>query len=244
VQIEDALALLPQERRHTEEERRRLAARGARDLVSASAEEVIGWAAGHFAGGVIATQSRVNTALVHVIESVGADIPVVFVDTGLHFAETLETRDRLASTTSLHVLSIASPMTVEQQAEGFGPELWSRDPDLCCGMRKVDPIESLLARCDAWLTGMRSATAESRSERSVVEYDEGRGVVKVNPLIGWSDEDLAHYTLLNDVVVNDLVAAGYPSVGCWPCTRPIQADEDPRAGRWTGFEKTECGLHI
>lgn len=240
----DDIQTLPRERARSSVDLASIAAVGARELKNADALTVVRWAQETFAGTCVATQSMVNTALADVIDAAGADIPIIFVDTGLHFRETLETRDRLALNSRLAVLSISSPITVDEQAAGFGPDLWARDPDRCCAVRKVDPIEGVLALCEAWLTGVRATTTVERSKRNVVEFDSVRGVVKINPLLGWSDRELDEYTRSRKVVVNPLVAKGFPSIGCWPCTRSVAADEDPRSGRWSGFEKTECGLHI
>lgn len=227
----------------TAEDLRILARYASVDLAGASAQTIVEWAATVFPGRVVATQSMANTALSHVISSVAPEIPVVFLDTGYHFPETLATRDAVAER-GVRMLSIEPVATVAQQDAEYGPELFRRDPELCCRLRKVEPMERLLADYDAWITGMRYSTSQERRERrTVVEFDEERGVVKIAPLLHWTDEHLLRYTIEHDVPVNPLMYDGYPSIGCAPCTARVEPGADPRSGRWQGFEKTECGLH-
>ena len=134
-------------------------------------------------------------------------------------------------------------MSLQEQDELYGENLWDRDPDLCCKLRKVEPMEESLVGYEAWITGLRIAAAPHREDVPVVEFDEKRGVLKISPILNWSDEDLLRYTLENDVPVNPLMYAGYPSIGCAPCTARVEVGADPRSGRWAGKEKTECGLH-
>lgn len=213
------------------------------DLAGASAQEIIRWAREVFGSRVVLTQSMANTVLAHLVNVVAPDIDVIFLDTGVHFPETLKTRDRLIATTNLPIINLTPALTLAEQAEQHGPELWKTNPDLCCAIRKVAPMEQALEHYDAWITGMRYATAEHRKTRKVVEYDSARNVIKVAPLLHWSEEQLLRYTLENDVVVNPLMYEGYPSIGCAPCTRKVEPGEDARAGRWSGLGKTECGLH-
>jgi phosphoadenosine phosphosulfate reductase len=141
------------------------------------------------------------------------------------------------------VLSITPLQTVAEQDRDLGPDLWQRNPDLCCRLRKVEPMEEMLLGYDAWITGLRKATSEHRETVPIASYDEKKGVLKVNPLLDWSDDDLLRYTLQHDVPVNPLTYDGYPSIGCAPCTHRVAEGEDRRAGRWRGSMKTECGLH-
>ena len=212
-------------------------------LQGADAAEVIRWAADSFAGRVVATQAMANTTISHMIASVAPEIPVVFLDTGYHFPETLETRDDLVARTNINLLTITPVMSVQEQDDIYGPNLWDRDPDLCCKLRKVVPMEESLVGYEAWITGLRVAAAPHREDVPVVEYDEKRGVLKISPLLNWTDEDLLRYTIENDVPVNPLMYQGYPSIGCAPCTARVDAGSDPRSGRWAGKDKNECGLH-
>jgi len=212
-------------------------------LQGADAAEVIRWAADSFAGRVVATQAMANTTISHMIAAVAPEIPVVFLDTGYHFPETLETRDDLVARTNINLLNITPVLSVQEQDDIYGPNLWDRDPDLCCKLRKVVPMEDSLVGYEAWITGLRVAAAPHRDDVPVVEYDEKRGVLKISPLLHWTDEDLLRYTMENDVPVNPLMYQGYPSIGCAPCTARVDAGSDPRSGRWVGKDKNECGLH-
>jgi len=132
---------------------------------------------------------------------------------------------------------------VEQQAERHGADLWARDPDACCAIRKVEPLERGLSEYDAWVTGMRRVDAPTRTDIDVVGWDARRDMVKLNPIAAWTDADVEAYAQEHSVLMNPLRQLGYPSIGCAPCTRPVAEGEDPRSGRWAGKAKTECGLH-
>lgn len=229
--------------RYTADELRTLARYAAVDLSGARAQEIIRWAYRTFGDRVLVSQSMANTALSHVVHSVAPEIPVVFLDTGYHFEDTLRTRDDLVQRTGLTLLNITPRQTVAEQDAEHGPELWRTDPDQCCRLRKVEPMEELLLGFDAWISGLRVSAAPHRADTPVVSFDERRGVIKIAPLLHWSDIQLLRYTLENDVPVNPLMYEGYPSIGCAPCTHPVGSDEDPRAGRWRGSGKNECGLH-
>jgi len=220
-----------------------VADRGELDLAGASAEDLIAWAAQEFGDRVIATQSMVNAALSTLIAIVAPDIPVVFVDTGYHFAETMETLERVRTQTGLTIVSVSSPLSVEEQSEQFGPDLWSRNPDLCCSIRKVQPLEAVLAGHNAWLTGLRRGTVGTVRDTRTIAYDSKKNIVKISPLLDWSDTDLAAFAAEHAVEINPMVSQGFPSIGCRPCTRPVVPGEDSRSGRWSGFDKTECGIH-
>jgi phosphoadenosine phosphosulfate reductase len=168
-------------------------------------------------------------------------VPVVEFDTGLLFPETHATRERILERYPVDALSMRPARTVEEQAAALGEELWLRDPDLCCHERKVVPLRTVLARCDAWLTGMRRSQSSTRRDVQCVELDPANGVVKVNPLAWWSDADVEAYIAIHEVPSNPLLQQGYPSIGCMPCTQP--ADGTSRDGRWAGTGKVECGLH-
>jgi phosphoadenosine phosphosulfate reductase len=143
----------------------------------------------------------------------------------------------------VNVIDIGPALSIAQQDESFGKDLWARDPDRCCALRKVEPLERALEGMDAWITGIRRAQSVTRRNAKVLELDP-RGVVKVQPLAGWSDEDVKGYLFAHDVPYNPLHDRGFPSIGCTPCTRAIRPGEDSRAGRWADAEKTECGLQL
>ncbi|MPZ29013.1 MAG: phosphoadenylyl-sulfate reductase [Micromonosporaceae bacterium] len=220
-----------------------LAADAGRALEGASAEEIVRWAADTFGPRFCVTSSFADGVLAHLVSRVAPGTDVVFLDTGLHFPETLRVRDQVAGSMPLRVRSIRPRLTVGQQDGLYGPRLFSREPDGCCALRKVEPLERALADYDAWAAGLRRDESPSRANTAVVHFEATRGKVKVNPLAAWSQADVDAYISRYDVPVNPLLSQGYGSIGCWPCTRRVKAGEDPRAGRWPMFDKTECGLH-
>lgn len=230
-------------RQRSREELQVLARYAAVDLAGAQAADIIRWTWNTFGDRAVLTQSMANTALAHLINAVAPEIPVVFLDTGYHFPETLATRDDLAARTQLNIITLTGKQTLAEQDAQYGPDLWQRDPDLCCKLRKVEPMEHLIEGYEAWITGMRHETAPHRAEVPVVQFDERRGVLKIAPILHWSEAQLLRYTVENDVPVNPLMYDGYPSIGCAPCTQRVEAGDDPRAGRWAGKGKNECGLH-
>jgi phosphoadenosine phosphosulfate reductase len=216
-------------------------------LEGAHPAEVLRWAVGEF-GAKFCIASSMGDAVLATLaaDAVGPDGPrvdVVFLDTGYHFAETIGTRDAVAATLPVNVLTILPRRTVAEQDAEYGPRLHDRDPDRCCAMRKVEPLARALAPYDAWASGIRRDEATTRRDIGVVEWDDKRGMVKVNPLAAWTQSDVDAYIEARGVLVNPLVYDGYPSIGCAPCTRRVGAGEDARAGRWAGTGKTECGLH-
>jgi phosphoadenosine phosphosulfate reductase len=217
----------------------------ANALGEASAAEIMRRAAERFPGRIVLTCSwqRTSSVLVHLIASEGLDVRIVEVDTGLLFPETHEVRDRLIERLGITVESLRPGRTVAEQAIDQGAELWLRDPDACCGLRKVEPLERALASADAWVSGLRRASGGERSSVRPFAFDEKRELIKVAPLWQWTSEDVDAYCAEHDLPVHALHAQGYPSIGCIPCTRPVAPGEDERAGRWAGTTKTECGLH-
>jgi len=210
---------------------------------SASAERVIEWAAGEVGERFCVTSSVADAVRAQVVSTVIPGVEVVFLDTGLHFAETLRVRDRAARTLPVRVVSVTPQQTVGQQDGEFGPRLFARDPDDCCAMRKVEPLERALQPYDAWAAGLRRDEGPSRANTPLVGFEEARGKVKIAPLAYWTQSDVDAYVKRYNVPVNALIDQGYASVGCWPCTRRTAPGEDTRAGRWAAFDKTECGLH-
>jgi phosphoadenosine phosphosulfate reductase len=168
---------------------------------------------------------------------------LVFLDTGYHFAETIGTRDWITSALPITLVNVTAPQTVGEQDAEFGAKLHDRDPDLCCSLRKVQPLARTLARFAAWGSGVRRDESPTRAGTRVVDWDAKRGMVKVNPLAAWDQDDVDSYVALHQIPVNPLFELGYGSIGCAPCTRPVAPGEDPRAGRWAGRGKTECGIH-
>ena len=170
-------------------------------------------------------------------------VDIFTLDTGLFFEETYALWRKLEERYGLKIRPVRPELTVSEQGELFGEALWERDPDQCCRMRKVAPLRAALADADAWITALRRDQTPERANAQLFEHDHKFGLVKVNPLVQWTFQDVQDYVREHDVPYNPLHDQGYPSIGCAPCTSPVQPGEDPRAGRWRGRHKTECGLH-
>lgn len=225
------------------DELRALAEQAGRDLEGAHPGEILRWAADRFGPDLVVASSMGDEVLVDLAAKTVPGIDVIFLDTGYHFAETIGTRDYYADFTDVRLRTVLPLLTVEQQDAAHGPRLHERDPNLCCALRKVEPLERGLAPYTAWVTGMRREDAPTRSDIAVVGWDAKRSKVKLNPLAAWTQDDVDAYVAEHHVVLNPLREAGYASIGCAPCTRPVAPGEDARAGRWAGTNKTECGLH-
>ena len=222
---------------------RTLAEQAAAELADASAEDVIRWATDTFGERICVTSSMTDAVIIHLAAQVKPGIDVVFLDTGYHFPETIGTRDAVDVVYPVRLLNITPSRTVAEQDAELGPRLYGRNPDLCCYLRKVEPLERALANYDAWITGVRRDETNSRRETSVVEWDDRREMVKVNPIAGWSGKQVDEFIAEQGVLVNPLVYDGYPSIGCATCTARVEPGADPRSGRWVGTGKTECGIH-
>jgi phosphoadenosine phosphosulfate reductase len=184
-----------------------------------------------------------DAVIVDLVSRVAPGTDVVFLDTGYHFAETLGTRDAVAATYPVNLITVTPVRSVPEQDAEHGARLHDRDPDLCCALRKVAPLETALEGYDAWVTGLRRDESPTRALTPVVGWDERRAKVKVNPIARWTEDDVQAYVVAHGVLVNPLLADGYASVGCAPCTRRVGTGDDARAGRWAGLTKTECGIH-
>jgi phosphoadenosine phosphosulfate reductase len=183
--------------------------------------------------------------LVDLLARSGRRAPVYFLDTGLLFPQTYSLVERVRRRYGIEVEAVRSQLDLEAQAERYGAALWTRDPDACCNVRKVVPQRAFLARFEAWITAIRRDQAATRAATRFVSWDAPAGaLVKICPLADWSEADVWAYIVEHDVPYNPLHDAGYPSLGCVPCTRAVAPGEDARAGRWPGFAKTECGLHV
>ncbi len=221
-----------------------LALEAGQRLDRADPAEVLEWAAETFGTGLCIAASMADALLIDLASRTLPGIHVVFLDTGYHFAETIETRDRVEKRYPVQLHTVLPQQSVAQQDATFGPGLHGRDPDACCSLRKVEPLRRALQPYSAWASGLRRDESESRRHVGVVEWDRKRSMVKVNPLANWTQAQVDEYVIANDVEVNPLIYDGYPSIGCAPCTRKVQPGEDTRAGRWSGSRKTECGLHL
>ena len=213
------------------------------DDVVEQATVALRWARDTFRDRLVVASSMGDEVLVHLASVAAPGVGVLFLDTGYHFAETIGTRDAVAAVYDVDVRTVLPLLTIEQQTAEHGVDLWSRDPDACCAIRKVEPLERGLAPYDAWVTGMRREDAPTRADIDVVGWDVRRDKVKLNPLAAWTQGKVDAYAEQHGVLMNPLRQLGYSSIGCEPCTRPVAPGEDPRAGRWSGSGKTECGLH-
>lgn len=220
-----------------------LAERAGDELENASATEILRWATEQFGSDWCVTSSMADAVLPHLAAQVLPGVDIVFLDTGYHFAETIGMRDAVSAVLPVNVRTILPLKTVAEQDAEFGAKLHDRDPNLCCAMRKVEPLERALAPYQAWASGLRRADSADRANVKVVEWDTKRGMVKLNPIATWTDEQVDSYIAENGILVNPLLSDGYGSIGCAPCTRRLLSGEDVRAGRWAGTNKTECGLH-
>ena len=227
----------------TEEALRALADEAEARFAGRPAAEVLAWAGQTFGSNLVLASSMADTHLVHLAQTVVPGIDVLFLDTGYHFVETIGTRDAVAAVYDVNLISITPKQTVAEQDAEYGAKLHDRQPELCCALRKVEPLERGLSPYTAWVNGMRRVDAPTRKDIRVVDYDAKRGMVKISPIADWTDEDVDGYVEQHGVLVNPLFLDGYTSIGCAPCTRRTAPGEDPRAGRWAGFAKTECGLH-
>lgn len=228
--------------RRTEAELRALAAEGAR-LSDHDVDAVTRWAAETFPGTLAVACSMAEGVLPHLISQHAPGVDVLFLETGYHFADTIGTRARVADELDVTVVDVLPELTVAEQDEQFGPRLFERDPARCCALRKMEPLARTLAGYEAWVTGVRRDEAPTRTETPLVTYDEKHGLVKINPLVTWSLDDVTTYAGEHGVPVNLLTFDGYPSIGCEPCTQRVAPGDDPRSGRWAGLSKTECGIH-
>lgn len=219
-------------------------------LQSKPTSEVLAWAWERFG-----TRAAIGTSfqgaglvMMHLAKMRGLEFPVFTLDTGLLFPETLELKKKLEEFFELRIEALQPDLTLDQQKAAYGDELWKRDPDMCCTARKVLPLQSKLAELDCWITGLRRQQSETRASIGVfeiytLEESTGREIVKLNPMANWTRETVWEYIRQHRIPFNPLHDRGYRSIGCWPCTHKTDSDSNERAGRWTGFQKVECGIH-
>ena len=227
----------------TETDLRTVAERGAAELgPDATAEQVLAWAAATFDSLIVASNMQ-DAVLVDLAAKAKPGVEILFLETGYHFAETIGTRDAVEQVYDVRIHNAQAAQSVAEQDAAEGKDLWARDPNRCCALRKVAPLRDTLAKYDAWVTGVRRVEAPTRANTPLVTYDDKFGLVKINPIAAWSDDDMEQYIADHGILVNPLVGAGYPSIGCAPCTAKPLPGADPRSGRWAGTSKIECGLH-
>lgn len=240
-------------RPHSEDELRELAAKGAAELDGATAAELLEWTEANFGGvngprggatcNYVVASNMADAVLVDLAAKVRPGVPVLFLDTGYHFAETIGTRDAVEAMYDIALVNVTPEQTVAEQDAGHGKDLFASNPALCCRLRKVEPLACTLSGYSAWVTGLRRVEAPTRANAPLISFDEQFGLVKINPIAAWTDDEFNAYIAANNVLVNPLIDEGYPSIGCAPCTVKPAAGADPRSGRWAGSAKTECGLH-
>ncbi len=213
-------------------------------LESATPEAILGWTWEQFAPDVILTCSfqHDGVVLAHMLRTIAPEVPVVFVNTGFHFPETLAYRDLLVERFGLRLVELEPIMPRAEFAERHGLDLYARNPDLCCHINKVEPLKRFLPGVRAWINGRRRDQAFTRTAIRVVEAYQG-GLYKVNPLASWTTRDTFYYLERNGIPTHPLFERGYASIGCAPCTRPVLPGENERDGRWAGQDKVECGMH-
>jgi len=216
-----------------------------RDFENATPQTVLKWAIQEFGSEVaLATGfGAEGCVLVDMVARIDPATRIFYLDTDLLFPETYALRDQLAERYGVRFERRSAVRSLEQQTLRHGEKLWERDPDLCCRLRKVEPLKQMLSGLRAWITAIRRDQSPARANAKVVDHDAKFGLVKVNPLAGWTRQQVWKYIVENDVPYNKLHDQGYSSIGCRPCTTAVQGNEDQRAGRWRGFQKTECGLH-
>jgi phosphoadenosine phosphosulfate reductase len=234
------LMAMPDDPHHREQ----FVAQAAGELANASPEDILRWAVAEFGNRICVTSSMTDAVIIHMASAIRPGIDVVFLDTGYHFAETIGTRNAVAAVYPVNLINAVPLRTVAEQDAELGPRLYERNPDLCCYLRKTEPLERVLRRFDAWITGVRREETVERRDARPVEWDGRREMVKVNPIVSWAQKQVDDYILENGILVNPLVYDGYPSIGCSTCTRQVAAGEHPRSGRWAGTGKTECGIHL
>ncbi len=213
-------------------------------LEGATALEILRWAASRYGKLTFATGfGAEGCVVIDLIARHALPIDLFTLDTGVLFPETYALWKQLEQRYGVTIRAVTPALTIPAQALLHGPKLWERDPDRCCELRKIIPLRNALSGFDGWITALRREQTPERATARVVEHDRKFGLVKINPLAAWTHDDVWAHVYANDVPVNELHDQGYPSIGCQPCTSPVAADEDPRAGRWRGNAKKECGLH-
>jgi phosphoadenosine phosphosulfate reductase len=207
------------------------------ELENSSPGDIVRWAADRVGSSITVTCSFEDVVLAHVAAVAVPGIEIVMIDTQYLFAETKWLADELRKVIDIN-LRVVHPLNVTPD------NLWQTNTEACCNVRKVLPLNALLAENAGWVTGVRRVDGPTRAQTPVLSLDTSRNVLKVNPLALYSDEEMESYEYLNELPRNPLKDRGYPSIGCWPCTKPVAPGEDKRAGRWAGEAKTECGLHV
>ena len=214
------------------------------ELEPKGAKEALEWAFENFHPSLYIACSfqKTSSVVIDIATRIAPDARFFYLDTDVLFDETYETRDRLAEHYGIEFERYHN-ITIGEQARRYGDELWKRDPDSCCGIRKVEPMRDALSSVDAWVSGIRREDSQHRASAPKFSWDKRFGLWKLNPIADWTQEQVWDYIQRNQVPYNPLHDRNYPSIGCTHCTKPVAAGEDPRAGRWAGASKTECGIN-
>jgi len=221
----------------------KVAEQAQEELADATAAEALEWTAKTFGDSFIVASNMQDAVLIDLAAKAKPDVDVLFLETGYHFAETIGTRDAVELTyPGIRIVNAEAEQSVADQEAEFGL-LNKTDPTRCCFLRKVVPLQNTLARYDAWVTGVRRVDAPTRANTPIVQWDDRNGLVKINPIAPWTDDEFNDYIAANGILENPLVSEGYLSIGCAPCTAKPLPGQDARSGRWAGLAKTECGLH-
>jgi len=223
---------------------RALAERAGRELEGAPATEIMAWGFEQFGRRLAVTASMADSVMIHLAERTAPGLDVIFLDTGYHFVETIGTRDAVEQIFDVNVVNVTPELTVAEQDLSYGKDLFASNPDLCCKLRKVEPLGRALAPYGAWATGIRRSQSARRADTRVVAWDNSKKMVKIAPIASWTDDAVASYAEEHGLISNPLLADGYPSIGCEPCTSRPVAGADARSGRWAGTGKTECGIQL
>lgn len=220
-------------------------ARLSQEMEGQPAEDILRWTVQEFQPGLTMACSfggPTGMVLLDMVMRIDPSVEVFYLDTDFLFPETYQLRDVCEQKYGFQPIGYKSLLTPEAQAEEHGPGLWTRDPDLCCELRKVEPNYRALEGKTAWISGMRRDQSKTRANVAIVDWDEKFNLVKLNPLAAWSEKQVWAYIMANEVPYNPLHDRGYPSIGCTNCTKPVRSGDDPRSGRWAGFDKEECGI--
>ncbi|MEU7784765.1 phosphoadenylyl-sulfate reductase [Amycolatopsis sp. NPDC049159] len=221
-----------------------LAERASKELADATADEAIRWTVDTFGDDFIVASNMQDAVLIDLATKVKSEVDVLFLETGYHFPETLGTRDAVQTVyPGVKIVNAQAEQSVAEQDAEYGEKLHERDATLCCNLRKVVPLRKTLSNYSAWITGVRRVDAPTRANTPIVTWDDRNGLVKVNPIAAWTDDEFNGYIREHGILENPLVSIGYLSIGCAPCTARVEPGQDPRSGRWAGQSKTECGLH-
>ncbi|MFG1641011.1 phosphoadenylyl-sulfate reductase [Amycolatopsis sp. NPDC049252] len=221
-----------------------LAERASKELADATADEAIRWTVDTFGDDFIVASNMQDAVLIDLATKAKSDVDVLFLETGYHFPETIGTRDAVQAVyPNVRIVNAQAEQSVAEQDAEYGAKLHDRDPTLCCNLRKVVPLRKTLAGYSAWVTGVRRVDAPTRANTPIVTWDDRNGLVKINPIAAWTDDEFNGYIHEHGILENPLVSIGYLSIGCAPCTARVAPGQDPRSGRWAGQSKTECGLH-